>query len=171
MQEGEPSGIESRQRVLEVAGGLPSEEIPGGEMVLEQGALSGRLVFLLEGSLEVIRDGNVVGRESAPGSVFGAVSALMGDPQIEGVRTLGPCRVVRIGSPLPFLEQHPGIALHLAWLLAGRLASAVRFLVDAQRQYSGQGGQAAMTDRILNLLVHRYPRLGVPDRKDIRPDH
>ena len=173
MQEGnrKPLEADSRERVLEGLEGQPRKLVPAGEMVLEQGAGSRDLVFLVEGTLEVIRDGHVVERESCPGSVYGVISVLLGDPQIAGIRTASECRLVLIGEPLDFLRAHPDLTLHLCWSLAGRLASATRYLVDARRQFSGQAGHLSMLDRILTTLVHRNPRTVRPDRTAIRPDH
>jgi CRP/FNR family cyclic AMP-dependent transcriptional regulator len=87
-------------------------------MVIEQGGKTGLLFFLVEGAVEVLKDGMTVAKSSQPGAVFGELSALLGGNHTDTVRALQPCKFQVVQNPREFLVL---VQLHDA--LAERKAS------------------------------------------------
>ena len=68
--------------------GLPVIKHPARHVVLGTGSKTGRLFFLKNGAVEVIKDGVQIANVSAPGSVFGEQAVLLDQPHSADVRTL-----------------------------------------------------------------------------------
>ncbi len=157
--------------ILRALEGLPRLAAVAGETVLEQGSHPGFLVFLVEGSVEVVQDGRIVDHESRPCSVYGELSVLLDEPQPATVRAASAIVLVKITEPLEFFREHPEVVLYVCRMVAERLAAVTRYLVDVRRQFSDEVGHLAMVDKILTTLIHRNPKSLTPERTAIRPDH
>lgn len=134
--------------------GHESRRFDAGEVVIEQGARTGELLVLVSGSVEILRDDVRIAKASEPGVVFGEMSALLDSPATATVRTLEPAVFTVIGEPLAFLIAHPQTALYVAELLARRLDSLNKYLIDVKRQYEGHD-HIGMVDEVLETLMHR----------------
>ena len=150
---------------------LPRTSVPAGETIFEQGESSGFLMFLLEGSVEVVEDGMIVDHESRAGSVYGELSVLLGNPHMAEVRAASESVMVKVENPIQFLLDHPEVSLHVSRTIAERLTAATRYLVDVRRQFSKESGHLAMLDKILTTLIHRNPKTVETGRTAVRPDH
>lgn len=128
-----------------------------GEVVLQQGETTGRLYFLIEGAVEVVKDDVVVATASQPGVVFGEMAALLGGPHTATVRALRPCAFHIVTDPRGFFQTQPGACLFVCELLARRLDSLNRYLVDVKHQFEGHD-HLGMVDQVLETLMHRQPR-------------
>lgn len=128
-----------------------------GAIIIEQSQQTGKLLVLLEGEVEVLRDGVRVGKASEPGACFGEMSVLLGRPHTASVRAVRPSRLSIIEDPQAFLAAHPAAALHLAELLARRLDALNKYLIDVKRQYEGHD-HLSMVDEVLETLMNRQPR-------------
>ena len=142
---------------LELMAGLPRRQCAPGEVVLEQGRPPAGLFVLLEGEVEILRDDVRVARAAEAGAVFGEMSVLLGTPCTATVRVLRPATFAVIADAAGFLTASPAAALHVARLLAQRLDSLNRYLVDVKHQYEGHD-HLAMVDEVLETLMHRHPR-------------
>lgn len=134
--------------------GHESRRFDAGEVVIEQGARTGELLVLVSGSVEILRDDVRIAKASEAGVVFGEMSALLDSPATATVRTLEPAVFTVIGEPLAFLIAHPQTALYVAELLAQRLDSLNKYLIDVKRQYEGHD-HIGMVDEVLETLMHR----------------
>ena len=85
---------------------LPLATYRADEVVVAAGSRTGRLLFLKEGAVAVIRQGTQIAIVDEPGAVFGEISALLGrvdkfDPvtrSCDGIAFRGSClRVDRNG--------------------------------------------------------------------------
>lgn len=150
---------------------LPRTSVSAGDTIFEQGTHSGFLVFLLEGSVEVVKDGMIVDHESRPGSVYGELSILLENPHMAEVRAATDSVIVKVENPLEFFVEHPEITLQVCRTIAERLTAATRYLVDVRRQFSKDEGHLAMMDKILTTLIHRNPKSVTTNRTAVRPDH
>ncbi len=150
---------------------LPRTVVKAGETIFEQGSRSGVLMFLIDGSVEVLNDGVIVDHESRPGSVYGELSILLDNPHMAEVRAATDSTIVQVESPLDFLREHPDITLQVCRTIAERLTAATRYLVDVRRQFHKDEGHLAMMDKILTTLIHRNPKAVSSERTAIRPDH
>lgn len=149
---------------------FPKTSVRAGETIFEQGARSGFLVFLIEGSVEVVKDGKIIDRQSRPGTVYGELAVLLDDPHIAEVRAAEDCILVKIKEARQFFLDHPALMLHVCQTMAERLTAATRYLVDVRRQFS-KDGHLAIMDKILTTLIHRNPKSTPSERIAIRPDH
>lgn len=149
--------------ILAVLSDYPVHEFAEGQTVLGQGECRGVLYVLIEGTVEVVKDGVTVASASEPGAVFGDLSALLGVPHTAEVRVVRPARFYVVEEPRAFLERAPGACLHLCELLARRLDAVNKYLVDVRQQFSGHD-HLGLVDGVLDTLMHRQPRKRIPPR-------
>lgn len=128
-----------------------------GQTILEQGGRTGRLYFLIEGEVEVVKDGVRVSTISQPGAAFGEIAALLEGDHTATVRALAPCAFFVIENARETLRTSPPICFHVCELLARRLDALTRYLVDVKQQFQGHD-HIGMVDQVLESLLHRQPK-------------
>jgi CRP-like cAMP-binding protein len=106
------------------------------ETIVEKGDAARQLYVLLRGRAKVATRGadgsdtglNVMG----PGEVFGEIGILDGQPRSATVTTLEECEmaVLEVESFRGFLAAHPGVAIKLLAVLAGRVRDLTTRLED-----------------------------------------
>jgi CRP-like cAMP-binding protein len=143
--------------ILDLVRDYPRREFPSDTVVLQQGEISPTILVLLEGEVEVVRDEVRLAKSAEPGAVFGEISALLGGAYTASVRTLSPAAFAIIDDPDTFFAQSAEASLHVARLLARRINSLNRYLVDVKRQYEGHD-HLGMVDEVLDTLMHRPQR-------------
>jgi CRP-like cAMP-binding protein len=127
--------------------GLPITKCQAGEDVLTAGSKTGKLLFLKSGAVEVTKDGVQIAQVSAPGAVFGELAALLEQSHTADVRTLEQSEFLVADAPT-LLAIDPAIALYVAAILAQRLDSANRALLDVKRQLRAGEPRSAITKRV-----------------------
>ena len=142
--------------ILEQIKGGEVRHFNAGEVVIEQGKRTNLLFFLVEGTVEVVKDGTQVAKASQPGAVFGELSALLGGNHTATVRTLERCTFHVVQNPREFLEASPTVCLHVCELVARRLDAVNKYLVDVRQQFEGHE-HLGMVDNVLETLMHRHP--------------
>ncbi len=130
----------------------------GEVIIIEQGRSSGVMFVLIEGEVEVLRDGTLVARAAQAGVIFGEMAVLLKAPPSATVRALSASTLAVVPNPREFLEGSPEASLYLAELLATRLDALTKYLVDVKQQFEGHD-HLGMVDRVLETLMHR-PRKG-----------
>ncbi|MDX2081000.1 MAG: cyclic nucleotide-binding domain-containing protein [Terrimicrobiaceae bacterium] len=157
--------------ILEACAGRPERQVAEGETLLQSGEVTGCLFILIDGSVEVLKDGVRVAKTSEPGAIFGDLSALLEIPHTATVQAARPSRFFVIDDPRRFLNETPGVCLHLCELLARRLDAMNRYLVDVKQQFAGHD-HMGMLDSLLDTLMHRHPRQRVrpPDSTIAGPE-
>ena len=143
--------------ILQFIAGQKVEEFQPGSIVMEQGGKSGPLLVLIKGEIEVLRDNMRVAKISEPGAIFGEMSVLLECDHTATVRALQACSFAIIEDPWQFLASSTGASLHVARLLAHRLSSLNKYLVDVRQQYADHD-HIGMVDGILDALMHHQPR-------------
>jgi CRP/FNR family cyclic AMP-dependent transcriptional regulator len=143
--------------MLQLIAGHKVQDFAPGEIVLEQGGISGHLLVLIQGEVEILRDDVRVAKASTPGAVFGEMSVLLETPFTATVRALKPSSFAVIENPRQFLGSSADASFHVAKLLANRLDSLNKYLVDVKQQYEGHD-HIGMVDEVLETLMHRQPR-------------
>ena len=101
---------------------------------------------------------------------MGEMSILLDAPHSAEVRASAESRVIRLENPGAVLLERPRILIHICRVLAHRLTSATRYLVDVKRQFADAGGHLEMVDGVLNSLIYRNPKSRVSFRQ-IKEDH
>ena len=155
--------------MLSALEGTPVQTFLAGTPIIAQGDCTGRLYVLVEGAVEVWKDGVTVTKVTDPGAVFGELSALLDMPHTAEVRTVALSRFHVVPDAREFLEHHPAVNLHLCRLLARRLDSVNKYLVDIKQQFDGHD-HLGMVDGMLDLLMYRQPRARVAPARSGRLD-
>jgi len=136
---------------------LPVRRFDLGDPVLESGRQSGVLLVLIEGALEVRKNGVLVDLVKEPGSVMGEIAALLNSGHTADVVAVLPSSLYVIENPRDFLREHPDFHLHVSELLAKRLGNLVQYLADVKQQFSDHD-HIGMVDTVLDKLIHKQPR-------------
>jgi len=139
--------------ILDYCSDLNEIRFKSGQIVLPEGERLGKLLVLIEGQVEVIRERTQVTHVDEPGSIFGEMSVLLDMPHSATVKALSEVRAYEIPDALTFLEAHPEMSLHIATMLARRLYYTTSYLVDLQQQAAGKRQDLDLVDQILSTLV------------------
>ena len=134
---------------------LPVVTCRAGEDVLTVGSRTGKLLFLKSGAVEVTKDGVQIAKVSTPGAVFGELATLLDQPHTADVRTLEESEFFVADAPT-LLAIDPAVALYVATILAHRLDSANRSLLDVRRQLRAGEPRRAIAngvEKVEELLV------------------
>lgn len=140
--------------LLDLSSDLPVVTMTAGQVLIEEGATSARLLVLESGEVVVEHDGVAFARIDRPGAVFGEMSAVLDRPATATVRAVSDVRLRVAGDPVGFLTDRPGAALQVLRTTASRLDGMTQYLVDVKRQYADADGHLGMVDRILDTLLH-----------------
>jgi len=137
---------------------LPLVAIASGQVLIEQDQPIDVIYFLESGEVEVLKNGCVVAEIFEPGAVLGEMSWLLATVPTATVRTLGPCTFRRVAEPGEFLRRHPEVTLHMAAILARRIDSLTRYVVDIKHQFQDRSDHLGLIDEVLDSLMHKHPR-------------
>lgn len=153
------------QSILDSCKGLPTEIVPVGRALLTEGDKTGRLYFLIDGKLEILKGKYQVNTVAEPGAIFGEISVLLDLPHMATVRALTESRVYVVDDASGFLQSHSEINYHLSKMLAQRLQGVTSYLVDLKRQFEDQESHLGMVDEVLETLVNQQPEEFTPGSK------
>jgi CRP/FNR family transcriptional regulator, cyclic AMP receptor protein len=154
--------------ILELIEGGEVRHFDTGQVVIDQGGRTNLLFFLIEGAVEVVKDGVTVATSSQSGAVFGELSALLGGNHTATVRALEPSAFRVVRNPREFLQTSPIVCLHVCELVARRLDALNKYLVNVKQQFEGHE-HLGMVDSVLETLMHRHPVSRVkPNESQIR---
>lgn len=137
---------------------LPVRSFTAGESVITEGETLAGLYLLESGEVEVLKGGVVIAEVYEPGAVFGDMAFLLGTTPTATVRTLTPAQFRHVENPADYFAQHPAPALHMARILARRLDSLNRYLVDIKHQFQDRADHLGIIDEVLDALMHKHPR-------------
>ena len=112
---------------------FPLATYQAGETVLSACSKTGRLLILKEGAVAVLKEGVEIARVTEPGAVFGELSVLLDQPHSAEVRALEASQF-HVADGATTLRTDPVAVLYVATVLAQRLDSANRALLDLKRQ-------------------------------------
>jgi CRP/FNR family transcriptional regulator, cyclic AMP receptor protein len=110
---------------------LPLATYRADEVVLTAGSRTGRLLFLKEGAVAVVRHGTQIAIVDEPGAVFGEISALLDQPHTADVHALKPSQFYIADAAL--LGYSAAALFYVAGILARRLDRANDALVVSLR--------------------------------------
>jgi CRP/FNR family transcriptional regulator, cyclic AMP receptor protein len=110
---------------------LPLATYRADEVVLAAGSRTGRLLFLKEGAVAVLRQGTQIAIVDEPGAVFGEISALLDRPHTADVRALTTSQFYMADADL--LGRSAAALFYIAGVLAQRLDRANEALVVSLR--------------------------------------
>jgi CRP-like cAMP-binding protein len=114
-----------------------------------------------------VRKGDVLIAEIyEPGAVFGDMAFLLKSEPTATVRALTPCTFRHVADPASYFREQPAAALHMAEILARRLDSLNRYLVDIKNQFTDRADHLGIIDEVLDSLMHKHPRT-IPRRESV----
>ena len=142
---------------------MPLISCPAGQVLIEEGQPIQGIYFLESGEVEVLKAGVLIAEVYEAGAVFGEMAHLLKTAPTATVRALTPCQLRHVAEPAEFLRQHPAVALHMAEILARRLDSLNRYLVDIKLQFKDRADHLSIIDEVLDALMHKHPR-NIPRR-------
>jgi CRP-like cAMP-binding protein len=142
---------------------LPQVACTPGQVVIAEGRPIEGLYFLESGEVEVLKGGELIAEVYEPGAVFGDMAYLLASAPTATVRALTPCVFRQVTDPREFFGRNPDLALHMAAILARRLDSLNRYLVDIKLQFKDRADHLGMIDEVLDALMHKHPR-NIPRR-------
>ncbi len=108
-------------RLLELCENSPEIEFEPGKLIIEQDRPLGHLFILVEGEVEIVKDGTKICRISKGGSAFGEMSALLGVHPTASVLAVKKSRLVAVEDSVAFLSKNIEVTLEIARLLADRV--------------------------------------------------
>jgi CRP/FNR family transcriptional regulator, cyclic AMP receptor protein len=149
------TGAPALKTLADHCAGLPVVSFAAGEILLPEGARTGRLLVLVEGTVEILKGDFQINRVSDRGAVFGDMSVLLDIPHMATVRALtaGSAHFSYDGDA--FLQSNSEVAYMLAKTLAQRLNGVTTYLADIKRQFEDERGHLGMVDEILESLLNQ----------------
>lgn len=142
---------------------LPMVSFAPEQVVIAEGRPLTGLYFLESGEVEVLKEGELIAEVYEPGAVFGDMAFLLGTTPTATVKALTNAVFRHVSDPRAFFAANPGVALHTATILARRLDSLNRYLVDIKHQFRDRADHLGMIDEMLDALMHKHPR-NIPRR-------
>jgi len=142
---------------------LPRVNFDTGAVLITEGQPVAGIYFLESGEVEVLKDGVLIAEVYEPGAVFGDMAYLLESAPTATVKALTPCVFRHVAAPREFFRQNPDLALHTATILARRLDSLNRYLVEIKNQFKDRADHLGMIDEVLDALMHKHPR-NIPRR-------
>jgi CRP-like cAMP-binding protein len=113
-------------------------QLGAGKILTKQGELGRHFVVIVEGEVEVTRDGTQIAL-LGPGSFFGEMSLLDGKPRTASAITVGPTYVLMLTTAAfnEVLATMPSVDRKLLSVLAGRLREIEERYVPVNERAAG----------------------------------
>ncbi|MDF1615046.1 type IV-A pilus assembly ATPase PilB [Desulfurivibrio dismutans] len=107
------------------------EEYQDGDIIIRQDNTDRDFFKLVNGALNVIRDGKKIAEITEPGEYFGEMSAISGEPRSATILAQGRCKIKRFPGDklLEVIEKYPEVGKHLFKTLVSRLNQANGIIV------------------------------------------
>jgi CRP/FNR family transcriptional regulator, cyclic AMP receptor protein len=125
------------ESVFERLSGFPIRTFNRGDLLLAEGSWTGQLLFLLQGAVDVVKDGWHIARVEKPGAVFGDMAVRRDQPHSADVVAFKRSSFFMVSDAAAFLRAEPLIALYIAMVQSGRLDAANQSLIAAKKQFAG----------------------------------
>ena len=149
---------------LSILQSAPKISCGAGEILITEGEPLQGVYFLESGEVEVFKKGVLIAEIFEPGAVLGEMSWLLETAPTATVRTATPCTFRHVANPPEFFHRHPDATVHMAVILARRLDSLNRYLVEIKNQFKDRADHLAIIDEVLDSLMHKHPR-DIPRRE------
>jgi CRP/FNR family transcriptional regulator, cyclic AMP receptor protein len=136
---------------------FPLATYQADETVLSASSKTGRLLILKEGAVAVLKEGVEIARVTEPGAVFGELSVLLDQPHSADVRALEASQFHVAADGAAMLRTDPTALLYVATVLAQRLDSATRALLDLKRQIQADEPRSVIgksVEKVEELLTY-----------------
>src|SRR5215510_13194352 len=91
-------------KILELLQDREVRRFEPGQVIMEQGTQTHRLYVLIDGAVEVVKEGVRVSMISEAGATFGEISVLLEGTHTATVRAMTPCSFHVIENPRELLQ-------------------------------------------------------------------
>jgi CRP-like cAMP-binding protein len=107
-----------------------SEKFNTGDVIIREGATENFFFILQDGAVEVRKGDKKIADIVERGSIFGEMSAIMGQPRQADIVAALPCTVTRVYTGIDeIIDHYPSIAKKIMSALVNRLiAMNVKFI-------------------------------------------
>ncbi len=146
------------QTLFEFFEDFPTRQVKKGDLVIEQGTQDDLVFLIKEGAVEVLKDNVVIAEVRDALAVFGEMAILLDQPHTATVRALEDSEFYIVDDAKKVLAWKPEAALYVAEILARRLDSLNKYLVDVKSQFKEYGDHLSMVDEVLDTLMNKHPR-------------
>ena len=143
---------------LSVLRSAPQISRPAGHELITEGRPLQGVYFLESGEVEVCKNGVSIAEIYEPGAVMGEMSWLLATLPTATVKTSTPCTFRHVANPPEFFRLNPAATVHMATILARRLDSLNRYLVEIKHQFQDRADHLGIIDEVLDSLMHKHPR-------------
>jgi CRP-like cAMP-binding protein len=116
------------------------------------------IYFLESGEVEIFKRGVLIAEIFEPGAILGEMSWLLNTVPTATAKTSTPCTFRHVANPTEFFRAHPDATIHMAIVLARRLDSLNRYLVEIKNQFKDRADHLGIIDEMLDSLMHKHPR-------------
>ena len=99
--------------ILDYCAGATQLTFEPSSILLDEGRKTDRLYVLIEGVVEIVRDGVRVALVNEPGAILGEMSVLLDLPHTAMVRALSSGRAYELEHARTFLRSRPDTAIYL----------------------------------------------------------
>ena len=150
IREGVTSIEEVQRRTVVAEESLPAylvhpdiEEYQDGDFIIRQNNVDKDFFKLVNGSLNVVRDGKKIAEITEPGEYFGEMSAISGEPRSATIMADGRCKIKRFPGDklMEVIEKYPEVGKHLFKTLVGRLEQANGIIVKLANSRTARQSQ------------------------------
>jgi CRP-like cAMP-binding protein len=142
--------------LLQVSSGWREVRVAPDEVVLAEGGASQQLLVLVEGGLEVRREGEVMAIIDQPGACIGEIALLIGTDHTADVVATAPSTLRILDDARSALESDAALLRPVAAILASRLRLVTAYLADLRNQYSDAGHGLGMVSEVLTSLSQHH---------------
>jgi CRP/FNR family cyclic AMP-dependent transcriptional regulator len=149
--------------ILGKLAGFPIRVFERGDVVLAQGSMTGRLLFLKQGVVDIVMEEVFLTRVTEPGAVFGDVALLLQQPHTADVLAVESSSFYVVEEAEAFLRSQPLAALYVATVLAGRLYGVNHLLIEARNRAAEAGARRGFIMELVERMG-RALQLRVPPR-------
>ena len=139
--------------LLERCADRPVRRLAPGDELVRQGHGAHEMFVLVDGQLEVVRDGTTIAAITDPGVVVGEIAFLLGTEPGATVRAVDDTTVHVVDDPVSFMADDPAVIAEIARVLARRLDRLSAYLADVKAQYADAGGNLGLLDTVLSELA------------------
>jgi CRP-like cAMP-binding protein len=141
---------------------LPLQSFNAGDVLIQEGGGENRLYFLARGTVEVSKEGQAITRVRERGAMFGEMSVLLKCKPTATVTAVDHVECQVAANPEEYLAAHPDVVLYICWVLARRLDSLNRYLVDVKSQFADREDHLGMVNDVLGAIMNRQPKDTAP---------
>ncbi|MEM7599984.1 MAG: cyclic nucleotide-binding domain-containing protein [Verrucomicrobiota bacterium] len=132
---------------------VPVRTYGPGEAAITEGVEEDLLLVLKSGKVSIRREELELSSIDYAGALFGEVSILVGGAFTATVVALEESTFYAIENGSAFLESNPGLAHHIAWVLASRLKAVTSSMARLDHEMGDQEEELdLMTDLVGGLM-------------------